>query len=91
MAHVVYCTGTTPSKRKGFNYEHACALREGHEGDCICIGCSKVFKPDPPLRPRLVRVTEGEGPAARVVPAEEIDPVKSLLARDYMKWSRGGG
>jgi hypothetical protein len=86
-----YCTGTTPSKVQGFNYEHACKLEAGHEGECICVGCEKSFVPNPPLPVRLVKVTEGQGPATRVVPAEEIDPVRSLLARDYMKWSRGGG
>ena len=79
---MIYCVGTTPSKKQGFNYEHACKLEEGHDGDCVCIGCEQPFTPDPPLpEVRLVKM----------VPAEEIDPIRSLLARDYMKWSRGRG
>ena len=75
------CTGTTPSKLKGYNYTHQCKLQAGHDGDeCLCVGCDKPFKPEPPLRTTLVRV----------VPPEEIDPARSLLAKDYMRWNGMG-
>jgi hypothetical protein len=72
----VLCVGTTPSKMKGFNYEHQCKLERHHEGKCVCVGCGDPFEPNPPLPPQ-----------ARVVPAEEIDPARSLLAKDYMRWN----
>lgn len=75
-----YCTGTTPGKTPGYNYEHACKLEAGHDGDCVCIGCGKTFPPNPPLPVKLVRV----------VPPEEIDPARSLLAKDYMRWNGSG-
>ena len=74
------CTGTTPSKAKGYNYEHQCKLQRDHEGGCVCVGCNREFEPSPPLPVRLVRV----------VPAEEIDPTRSLLAKDYMRWNGMG-
>lgn len=80
---MIYCIGTTPSKKRVLNYEHVCKLEEGHDGECVCIGCGNEFKPEPPLPPKKAQ--------ARMVPAEEIDPIRSLLAKDYMKWSRGGG
>lgn len=74
---MIYCTGTTPSQTPGFNYKHACKLERGHEGGCVCIGCGNTFDPIPAL-PRARQ--------ARMVLPEEIDPVRSLLPRDYLRW-----
>jgi hypothetical protein len=81
------CTGTTPSKVPGFNYKHQCKLEADHASvECICVGCNQPFKPEPPL-PKRSAASRAE---VRVVPAEEIDPTRSLLAKDYMRWNGWG-
>ena len=71
------CTGTTPSNAKGYNYKHQCKLERDHDGGCVCIGCDNAFEPNPPL-PKARQ--------ARMVLPEEIDPERSLSARDYLRW-----
>jgi hypothetical protein len=93
----MHCVGTTPAVVPGFNYHHQCKLERDHEGGCVCIGCDKEFEPSPPLPPRVLvesgRTSYSSTVAAppraevRVVPAEEIDPARSLLAKDYMRWN----